>query len=254
MVQQSIRTVIFITVIFVFDNLVQAQTPISSPTGSSSLSSDITKIIITALVGCLFGILTAFFTSLFTARWKLREITAQLEKSFEFKQQEITAQFKVEMDKERAKWAREREDAIGKELRLAVLQLTVKMASALHSMCWLTWGTSEYPDRISSEKIKIYDDELHKGLPEISGSLVSVAALDRGTYDLLHPIVEEFYKIDARIGEAAQKWEKSPPEGRKKFADCYKEAVNFDKDLPNKIADIVSNRIEQRASLISGQQ
>jgi len=152
---------------------------------------------------------------------------------------------------ERAKWPKAREDALVQDLREAIQQLTVRMAAALHSMCWLTWIAEERVSRITVERIKSYDDELHKLLPEIMGFLSMVAALDKDAYTRLSPIADKIYEVDYEIGQASLLFEESPSEGGIALARCYRKASFVERQLPKQIADIVSDRIEQRAKRIS---
>src|SRR4051794_2714118 len=79
---------------------------------------------------------------------------------------------------ERRRSHQTREDAIAKELSGAVQQLTIKMASSVHSMCWLTWLAESGPDRVQQANLDAYDTEQHKFVPEILGYLSTVAAVD----------------------------------------------------------------------------
>ena len=153
---------------------------------------------------------------------------------------------------ERAKWPKAREDALVQDLREAIQQLTVRMASALHSMCWLTWIAEERVTRVTAERIKSYDDDLHKLLPEIMGFLSTVAALDKDAYTRLSPIADKIYEVDYEIGKASLLFEESPAEGGKALVKCYRMASALERQLPKRIADIVSERVEQRAKLLVG--
>jgi len=257
---QSARSLLLYALLLIDSNVALGQTEGASQIAGRSTSEEFAKIIVPALVGCLFGIVSAFFTTLFTMRSKIKEAemnfeykVREAETNFGYKTKEIQEQFRTEIEKERSKWLRAREDAIAQELRLAVLQLSIKMATALHSMCWLTWVAEDHSDHISSDRFKSYDDELHKLLPEIAGSLAAVAALDKDTYKQLAPITEQIYGIDFDIGEAGLLWEETPVEGCKALVKCYEKATALEKGLPKMIANIVSKRMEQRASQVSSQ-
>src|SRR5688572_11831115 len=77
---------------------------------------------------------------------------------------------------ERTRWPKLREDAIAAQYRDAVRVTATTIASALHSMCWLTWAARERAVTITQTKIDAYDAEMHQLLPQITGSLAAIAA------------------------------------------------------------------------------
>jgi hypothetical protein len=103
---------------------------------------------------------------------------------------------------ERLKWPKAREDALAADLRLSVHQFSLKMAAAVHSMGWLTWLAQSRAESVTLERIDGYDKELHALLPEISGMLTAISALDREAFDRLRPLAEEVYDLDVRVGDA----------------------------------------------------
>ncbi len=52
---------------------------------------------------------------------------------------------------ERSRLESSREDVLSTELADAVQQLAIKMATALHSMCWLTWLARTAPDQVTKK-------------------------------------------------------------------------------------------------------
>jgi hypothetical protein len=97
-----------------------------------------------------------------------------------------------------------RADALAKELSTAVQQLTISIASAIHSMGWLTWLAAARPDQLTQARIDKYDDEQHSTLPKIFGYLATTAALDTTLYELLRENVQEIFALDAEIGKASR--------------------------------------------------
>src|ERR1700733_13599613 len=53
------------------------------------------------------------------------------------------------------------EDARSKRLEELVSQLTVKRASAHHSMTWIAWIALEAPNRLTQEQAAVYDKEIN---------------------------------------------------------------------------------------------
>jgi hypothetical protein len=64
----------------------------------------------------------------------------------------------------RGKSSTSREDVISTALSEAVQLLTMKMSTALHSMCWLTWLARTAPERVTKQRLDLYDDEQHKSV------------------------------------------------------------------------------------------
>lgn len=122
-----------------------------------------TATILGALVGATAVILTTIVTTLWQHRTEQKRIleTRNLERS-----REETS----------------RVDVISTEVAGAVRQLAIKMSTALHSMCWLTWLARSAPDQVTKAKLDLYDSEQHKTLPEIGGYSTTVAALDQNVY------------------------------------------------------------------------
>ncbi|MBD2168181.1 hypothetical protein H6G64_35860 [Calothrix sp. FACHB-156] len=228
-------------------SFVLAQPVSSQSTPASSLDSELIKLVVSGFVGSLFGIITAFFTANITTNSRIKDAKT----NFEFKVKEIEEQFNRELKKERAKWQITREDAIIQELRIVIQQVTIKMAAAMHSMTWLTWIAKEDVSQITIEKIKLYNEEQNKLLPEILGFSSSVAALDKTAYDLIAQIINDIFILDSKIGKAGLQFEKSPSEGGKALFECYKQAVSLEEKLPQQIGNIVSERVQQRAEYIS---
>jgi len=88
-------------------------------------------------------------------------------------------------------------------LRTTLQQLAVKLAAAVHSMCWLTWLATAAPSRITQERIDIYDKELHELLPQITGLQAVVAAIDQAAYTRLAALVDRVVEADWKIGHAS---------------------------------------------------
>jgi xanthosine utilization system XapX-like protein len=114
----------------------------------------------------------------------------------------VTALIQRSMDKSKAATARA--DSLARETSASAQQLTINAATALHSMCWLTWLAEKRPGQFSQQHIDNYNEEMHKTLPKISAHLATVAALDMRLYDALNPLVEDIYALDEHLGKTAQ--------------------------------------------------
>jgi hypothetical protein len=64
---------------------------------------------------------------------------------------------------------RARDDALTADLRNALQQLILTIASSVHSMCWLTWLANTDLAKVTKARIDQYDNEMHKLLPQFLG-------------------------------------------------------------------------------------
>jgi hypothetical protein len=143
---------------------------------------------------------------------------------------------------EHDKWLRSREDAIAADLRATLHQLTIKVAAAVHSMCWLTWLAREGPDRLSQARIDAYDAEMHVLLPEITGLQAAVAAIDGAAFGELSAIIESVIQADWRVGTAGLQFVEREPKSAKDLAACYEMTLELHRALPSAVAAVISRR------------
>ena len=108
---------------------------------------------------------------------------------------------------EREKWLQARKDDIEKETRLAVAELTRKMATAIQAMLWFTSKAVNTPSELSREDISEYDKAIQELLPDILASWMTVSALDKGVSKTLRPLVDSIYTVDGRIALASRELE-----------------------------------------------
>src|SRR5262245_38210832 len=86
---------------------------------------------------------------------------------------------------EHQKWVRANRDTIEKDARLALADLTKKLAAGVHAMCWLSWKAKFEPDKLSERDLSAYDTSMQSLFPDIVGSRVILAALSKETHDLV---------------------------------------------------------------------
>jgi len=180
------------------------------------------------ILGALIGATGAIAAGAFTSWWLLRLERIRIDEN---------------RDLERIRLDSSREDVISKELADAVQQLAIKMSAALHSMCWLTWLARVAPERVTKERLDLYDSELHKTLPEISGYSTTVAALDRGVYKKIQPFVTAVYGLDAFIGKAGLLSGEDHDEMIHKLVRADAAMVALELQLPELLGDVVSKRV-----------
>jgi hypothetical protein len=149
---------------------------------------------------------------------------------------------------EREKRRHARGDALAKELLTASQQLTISVASSLHSMCWLCWLAATGPEKLTQVKIDQYDEEQHETLPKILGYLSTLAALDLQLYDMLRPHVDKVFALDATIGESGLAFSADSPGATAALAEHYRSMVDLERKLPRVFADTVRMRVESPLS------
>src|SRR3954453_7472589 len=82
------------------------------------------------------------------------------------------------------------EDARSKRLEEVISQLTVKLASAHHSMTWIAWIALEAPNRLTQKQAAVYDKEINIILPEITGLSSNLASLNMEAYSKAKPVID----------------------------------------------------------------
>ena len=113
------------------------------------------------------------------------------------------------------------------------------MATAIHSMSWLTWLAKESPNKIEQENLDAYDLEMHRVLPGIMSSHALLAGMDREVHRQLEETVAFTYALDARIGRAALDVVPGDPATAAGLASLYQESVDFHDRLIKIVPDVL---------------
>jgi hypothetical protein len=143
------------------------------------------------------------------------------------------------------KWLRAREDQTDKEFRLAVADLTKKIVQGTHRIIWLAWKAKNEPTNLTEDDFITYDKEMAEIFPDIVGSRIIVAALNRKVHIEITPFVRRLYALDEEVAKARILFKETPEKGTATLADCYDKTINFDSDLLMRVTDIVGlNRKE----------
>jgi len=137
------------------------------------------------------------------------------------------------------KWRREREDNLEKDIRSAVAELTKKLAAGIQAIGWLTWKAENYPTKITEDDLANYDNDMKTLFPDIVGSRIAVAALNRETHTKMTPLVNELYSLDAQVAKATMTFKDSQEGGCKALADCYGKSRQFNDEFLEKVTEIV---------------
>jgi len=171
--------------------------------------------LIVAGVGALLSIISGIISGTLAARWQ-----AKLEKD---------------------KWMRQRADSFESELRNTVKELTISIAEAFHSMCWVCWLAKYGPERLSIKNIKAYDKEMHILLPKIEGTHSVIAGMDYQVYQKIRPLVKNVIKLDAQIGSAGLTFIENQPYTALALAKFHDESVSSEKSVSDIIAEAIQH-------------
>jgi hypothetical protein len=204
-----------------------------------------------AILGAIVGATAAIVAALITS-WRLLKV--ERVRSEEARDLErIRSEEARDLERIRSEEARDferirseeaRAQRVAEELSAAAQQLTIKMSAALHSMCWITWLARARSDRITQDRLDVYDSELHELIPEILGYLSTVAALDMPLYRRLQPLAYNIFTLDAYIGFHGLALDENPDTTIRALDAAYEGMAELELQLPNIVGDVVSGRVE----------
>src|SRR5262249_7219120 len=137
-----------------------------------------------------------------------------------------------ELEEKKLKAARQ--DALNKEIGLRMVQLTTDLASAVHSMAWLTWSSNR--EMLTQAKIDSYDAEMHTVLPKISGDVVAIGALDAGLGQLANTLWRDVVRLDVEIGEACIGFANDPTDTKRLLQVLTPRVLNFEQETIQELA------------------
>ena len=144
-------------------------------------------------------------------------------------------QERVEANKRR--WANE--DAEARKLEDSINQLTVKLASAIHSMCWIAWIARAAPARLTQEQAATYDKEMHLILADIAGLLSTVGSLDTAAFDQVRNHTATVYRLDVAVARACSNIDADQSAAVTALDGLYREFLAFEEGLPVLMADVL---------------
>ncbi|WP_374484630.1 hypothetical protein [Zoogloea sp.] len=104
---------------------------------------------------------------------------------------------------ERAKLNHSQAASLHSEMREALQNAIQKLASATHSMCWLTWIAKESPKRFGETQLQRYDKEMHILLPEIIGLQARISSYVPELGIKLLELTARIEDLDERIARTA---------------------------------------------------
>lgn len=110
---------------------------------------------------------------------------------------------RAKIELERTKLNHGQVASLHSEMRSTLQSAIQKMASATHSMCWLTWIGKEAPNRFSQRELTRYDEEMHGLLPEIIGLQARIASYTPELGTRFHELTSRIEDLDERIARSA---------------------------------------------------
>lgn len=162
----------------------------------------------------------------------------------------------LELQLEQAKWPMAREDALAAGFRDSLQALLLPILSAAHSICWITWFASEFPDELDQKKLDQYEDEMHVLLPKVSSALTLLSAHDAEAYELLKEHARKLYSLDAKIATtarqlfAAREAGSSDSDFLSTLSNYHRESGDLEWGIPDEVAGLVRKIVERRTSAI----
>jgi hypothetical protein len=202
-----------------------------------TLTADyITMAVFAAVLGALAGWFAAFF--------RVKGETLAKNQDFANAIRQLEQNTRAVEDIKRAVARRASLDSEGRE---AVRHFAAAASSIIHSMCWLTWDCKAR-QRVDSERVRAYDEEVHSFSPQIIGQLALVAMLDPGTHDKLAPLADEIFRLDVAVSEAIVESETNLARGLQLLGRHYVIAATFEITFTRTVTHLFPSESGQEAN------
>jgi hypothetical protein len=92
---------------------------------------------------------------------------------------------------------------------------------------------------LSREAIESYDREVHGLIAAVVGAQVRLAAYDKQLYEAVTPFVSRIINLTEEVDEAVALQRRDAQEDRTAIIQCNQAALQFIKELPEKIGNII---------------
>ena len=148
------------------------------------------------------------------------------------------------------RWERSRKDELLKQVRLAAADLAKRVAAGAQAMTWLLWIAKYEPGNLTEKEISAYDREMKSLYSELVGAEVVLAALDKGLFAKMKPLVNDLYKLDQSIAEHTRQFratKESPDKNREtanRLGELYLAAYKLQTTIPKAVLDSVGHSLE----------
>ena len=140
---------------------------------------------------------------------------------------------------EREKWLRSRKDEQEKTLRLAIAELTKKLAIGTHTIAWLTWKAKYTPKQLMKDDLANYNREMRTLFPDIVASRAVVVALDKTAHNKMSPLIIKLYSLDGQVAQAAILFEIARQDCIAALAHYYEVDLELDEELLSTVSEVI---------------
>jgi hypothetical protein len=151
----------------------------------------------------------------------------------------ITARLTWRLELQR--WKRARDDVLTADLRNGLQQLILTIASSVHSMCYLTWVANADPAKVTKSRIDLYDDEMHKLVPQLLGQHALLASLRPPTYWIFKDLIDEIFDADSSIGKAALIVVPGKPETVVSLSKIHERILSIEGRIPKAVRSVLAD-------------
>jgi hypothetical protein len=141
---------------------------------------------------------------------------------------------------ERDKLLRNRADDHRKSVCLALAELARRLAAGTHEISWVTWRAKYATSELTAEHLSNYDRAMGSVFPDMVGSRVELAGLDRRIHAQMEPLVYKLYALDEQVALAAASFNRSPESCIKGLSYCYDVCRELDHEIIDKVAGMIS--------------
>lgn len=128
---------------------------------------------------------------------RLESFKAAQSRSLEgFKSKQVReAELRRSADERSREWSR--------EARAAISDLATAIAACNQEIAWLTWRAQKHPTTMVQTRVDEYDSAMKISLTEMFRARVRVAALYEEAHSSMKPCIDEVYRLDMAIADAA---------------------------------------------------
>ena len=97
------------------------------------------------------------------------------------------------------------------------------------------------PTKLTQERVKQYDDEMHKLLPQLLGYHALVASLRPQTYGRFASLIERIFQADRDIGDASLKFIQGQPATAAALAALHDTSMHLEEQLPQTVRSVLAD-------------
>lgn len=134
--------------------------------------------------------------------------------------------------------------------RAALAEVARLLASASHSICWITWAARFAPRTVSDEAFANYDREMHDHFSRIVAARVVLAALDNEAHERVDALARKVFELDEAVSVERCRFGTDAEEALRNLGDIHPQITSFDDKLLTEIA--AASTIVARKTAVEG--